>query len=69
MPMAFTLDEAPCVDCGEDPVWWSEDETESTMEVYVTCRACGREYPKRFVSKTDDTSTSALKDIARECVR
>jgi len=68
MPFAQTLTDTECVDCGEEPEWWSEDETEDSMEVYVTCYECGYEYPKRFVSKDDDTSHSALEEIAREIV-
>lgn len=61
MPMAFGLDEE-CRECGkEELVWWSKDETERHMEVYMQCRGCGYDYPKQVVSKEDDTSDSALK--------
>jgi len=67
MPFAQKLD-VEC-DCGESPSWWSEDETEDTIEVYVTCYECGHEYPKKFVSKSEDTSADALREIARDIVQ
>jgi len=68
MNFAMTLD-TPCKHCdAEDLVWWYEDETEDTMEVYVDCRERGYNYPKKFVSKSEDTSDSALENIARQQV-
>lgn len=64
MHTAFNLTGATCSDCGEEElVYWTKDETETTDEVYVDCRGCGREYPKRVVKKTDDTPRE---EIARE---
>jgi DNA-directed RNA polymerase subunit M/transcription elongation factor TFIIS len=55
MPMSMKLPE-PCAKCGSEEIfWWSEDETESVDEVYVTCDGCGHEFPKRYVDKSEDT--------------
>lgn len=56
MNTAFTLPDVSCSECGEEElVYWTKDETETIDEVYVDCRGCGYEYPKRVVKKTDDT--------------
>ncbi|UTF56023.1 hypothetical protein [Natronosalvus rutilus] len=66
MNVAYTLTDATCSGCDEEElVYWTEDETETTDEVYVDCRGCGKEYPKRFVKKTDDTPREEIaRDIA-----
>lgn len=70
MPAAMSLPDASCRECGQAQlVWWREDETEDTLEVYVSCAGCGFEYPKRFVSKSDDTSRDRLEQVAREVIR
>lgn len=69
MHISYNLEGETCDSCGaEEIVWWEEDETESTMEVYVDCRSCGKNFPKRFVNKSEDTSHDALETIAREIV-
>ena len=68
MPYTSALNGVTC-SCGETPYWWWEDETEDTVEVYVTCSdGCGREFAKRFVNKANDTSDAALADVARTIV-
>lgn len=66
MQMTTPLD-ADCPDCddGGEVIWWKEDETEDTLEVYVDCRSCGRNFPKKFVDKSGDTSRENLEEIAR----
>lgn len=65
MPIAMQLDGESCPECGEETLyWWSKDETESVMEVYMNCDrddGCGYEFPKVIVNKSDDTSDDALK--------
>lgn len=59
--------EGLCPKCGEDDlVWWSEDETERTVEAYMNCENCGTEFGKVFVSKEEDTSSEALKKKLKE---
>lgn len=64
MNLTRTL-EVEC-ECGTELIWWTEDETEDTMEVYVDCRECGAYFPKEFVSKSEDTSDAALESIAED---
>jgi len=70
MPVAMSLTDATCPKCSQDALtWWYNDETETTIEVYVDCTSCRTEYPKRFVDKHRDTTHAALEDVAREVVR
>lgn len=58
-----------CKGCGEEEIiWWVEDETEDTVEVYVECAECRKGYGKRFVNKENDTTDSALEELARKMV-
>lgn len=67
MVFAMKLQDESCPNCGEEElIWWSEDETESVMEVYMNCDSCGREFPKIIVNKSEDTSDSAMKDRLRD---
>lgn len=64
---AYPLEGTVCEGCGEEElVWWSEDETEDTMEVLVQCSSCNYNPGKRFISKKNDTSQEALEEVARE---
>jgi len=70
MPVAMSLTNATCRACGQDTlVWWYNDETETTIEVYVDCSSCRREYPKQLVDKREDTTRAALEEVVREVVR
>jgi hypothetical protein len=63
------IDGESCRGCGNESLyWWSEDETEDTMEVYVDCwtDSCTHSHGKRFVNKSKDTTQSALEAVARE---
>jgi len=63
MMFAQKLQNQACNHCGdEELIWWTEDETETTVELYMTCDSCGYEYPKKFVKKSDDTSDPAMKE-------
>lgn len=70
MPIAFNLEGETCPHCGEEELYWySKDETESVVEVYLNCDyddGCGYEFPKLVVNKSEDTSDAALKDRLRE---
>lgn len=63
MPLAWGLDGEACSECGEEElVYWTKDETESTIEAYMNCDSCGFEYPKLFISKSEDTSDAAIRE-------
>ena len=63
MHFAMSLDGENCASCGEeDLVYWIEDETEDTIEAYMNCRGCRREYPTLFISKDKDTSDAAVRE-------
>lgn len=43
-----------CKECGEEELYyWTEDETEETVEAYMNCDNCGREYSKIFIKRRD----------------
>lgn len=64
--MAFSF-EGRCPKCNkEELVWWSKDETENTIEAYLNCENCGREFSKVVVSKDKNTTDKALKKKLRE---
>lgn len=66
MHISTQLTDATCTNCGEaELVYRTKDETETIDEVYVDCRGCGHEYPKRPVKKSDDTPRE---EIARDIV-
>jgi len=65
MHLEMNLD-ATCDECGEEEVtYYTKDETETIDEVYVQCRGCGYEYPKRVVKKSNDRDRA---EIAQEIV-
>lgn len=62
MPFATLLEGEECAKCGEEElIYWTEDETEKVIEAYMTCDACGYEYPKQIMKKSEDTSDEAVK--------
>lgn len=67
MPLATKFEGETCSQCGsEDLVYWTKDETESTLEAYMDCRNCGREYSKVFMDKSEDTSDEAVREALRK---
>ena len=70
MPIAFKFEGETCPHCGSEALYWySTDETETTVEVYMNCDpddGCGHEFRKLRVNKSEDTSDSALKERLRE---
>lgn len=67
MPFAMHFEGEECSECGEEElIYWTEDETETTIEAYMTCDGCGYEYPKVFMNKSDDTSDAAVKEELRK---
>jgi hypothetical protein len=64
MGFATVIDDYDCPHCGANSLyWWQEHETEDTIEVYMNCNdedGCGYEFPKMVVSKSEDTSRTAL---------
>lgn len=67
MPFAMKLEGEECSECGdEELIYWTEDETESSMEAYMTCDSCGYEYSKEVMSKSNDTSDEAVREALRK---
>lgn len=67
MNFATQFNGETCSKCGEEElIYWTEDETEEVIEVYMNCNACGYEYPKQIIRKENDTSDKAVKETLRK---
>ena len=67
MPFAMKFNGEECSYCGEEElIYWTKDETEKAIEAYMDCDACGHEYQKVVMSKSDDTSDEAVQDALRK---
>jgi Zn ribbon nucleic-acid-binding protein len=66
MRRAYTLEGAFCPQCNEQElVWWSENETETTTELYLVCDGCNREFPKMY-AEAGATSYAEYQEQLRE---
>lgn len=67
MSIPFPLENEECPVCGAEELhWWSKDESETVIEVYMNCLECETNFPKVIVEKFNDTSESALKSALKE---
>lgn len=63
MPLAKRLSGEACGACGEEElVYWTEDETESTVEAYMDCEHCRLQYSKVVIPRSEETSDAAVRE-------